>query len=71
MDLARSAAQELAGPGRVGQYLGVEADGDRIVTHLFECLDPAYVGWRWAVTVDPRFTGQDRNGQREPAAARP
>ena len=51
VDLARSAAEELAGPGQVGEHLGVEADGDRIVTHLFACLDPAYVGWRWAVTV--------------------
>jgi hypothetical protein len=22
-----------------------------VVTHLFACLNPAYVGWRWAVTV--------------------
>jgi len=51
VDLARSAAQEVAGPARVGQYLGAEAEGDRTVTHLFECLDPAYAGWRWAVTV--------------------
>jgi hypothetical protein len=51
VDLARSAAEETAGPARVGQYLGAEADGDRTVTHQFECLDPAYVGWRWAVTV--------------------
>jgi Protein of unknown function (DUF3027) len=51
VDLARSAAGELAGPGQVGDHLGVEADGDRVVTHLFACLDPAYAGWRWAVTV--------------------
>jgi hypothetical protein len=51
VDLARSAAEEAAGPGQVGQHLGVEADGDRICTHLFGCLDPAYAGWRWAVTV--------------------
>jgi Protein of unknown function (DUF3027) len=51
VDLARSAAEEMAGPALVGQYLGAEADGDRTVTHLFECLDPAYIGWRWAVTV--------------------
>jgi len=51
VDLARSAAEEVAGPARVGQYLGAEAEGDRTVTHLFECLDPAYAGWRWAVTV--------------------
>jgi hypothetical protein len=51
VDLARSAAIEVAGPDQVGQHLGVEADGDRVATHLFACLDPAYAGWRWAVTV--------------------
>ncbi len=51
VDLARTAAIELAGPDRVGPPAGIEAEGDRIVTHLFSCLDPAYAGWRWAVTV--------------------
>jgi hypothetical protein len=51
VDLARSAAEEDAGPGRVGGYLGARADGDRVVTHLFSAQDPAYVGWQWAVTV--------------------
>ncbi|HUA30515.1 MAG TPA: DUF3027 domain-containing protein [Streptosporangiaceae bacterium] len=41
----------MAGPGQVGEHLGVETEGDRVCTHLFSCLDPAYVGWRWAVTV--------------------
>ncbi len=50
-DLARSAAEELAGPGNVGVHVGVTADDERVVTHLFACLDPAYAGWRWAVTV--------------------
>ena len=27
------------------------AEGERVVTHLFACEDPAYAGWRWAVTV--------------------
>ncbi len=49
--LARQAAVELAGDGRVGDYLGAEAEAERVVTHLFACLDPAYRGWRWAVTV--------------------
>jgi len=49
--MARAAAEEVAGPGTVGAYAGLEADGDRVVTHLFDCLDPAYRGWRWAVTV--------------------
>jgi hypothetical protein len=51
VDLAKAAAEELAGAGQVGEHVGAESDGDRLVTHLFACLDPAYVGWRWAVTV--------------------
>jgi len=51
VELARSAAGEVAGPGQVGEHLGVQAEADRVVTHLFACLDPAYAGWRWAVTV--------------------
>lgn len=51
VDLARAAAEELAGPGQVGEHLGVVADGERVVTHRFACLSPAYVGWHWAVTV--------------------
>jgi len=39
------------GAAQVGDHLGVQADGERIVTHLFDCADPAYVGWTWAVTV--------------------
>lgn len=41
----------MAGPDRVGQHVGADTESDRIVTHLFECLDPAYEGWRWGVTV--------------------
>lgn len=52
VDLAREA---LTGAGisadAVGAHLGVETVADRVVTHLFECLDPAYAGWYWAVTV--------------------
>ena len=51
VDLARAALVEAAGADQVGEHLGVEAGGDRVVTHQFECLDPAYPGWRWAVTV--------------------
>jgi DUF3027 family protein len=51
VDLARAAAVAVALPGGVGGHLGLQAEGERVVTHLFECLDPAYVGWRWAVTV--------------------
>jgi Protein of unknown function (DUF3027) len=51
VDLARLAVEEDAGAGQVGEYVGIEIEGDRVVTHLFQCLSPAYVGWRWAVTV--------------------
>jgi hypothetical protein len=51
VDLARTAAEEVAGPQVVGSHLGAVAEGDRVVTHSFACHDPAYRGWRWAVTV--------------------
>ena len=51
VDLARAAAQEVAGTGQVGEHVGLDAEADRVVTHLFACLDPAYEGWRWAVTL--------------------
>jgi hypothetical protein len=51
VDLARAAAVAIVGPGRVGEHLEVLAEGERTVTHLFDCEDPAYDGWRWAVTV--------------------
>ncbi len=51
VELAREAAVEAAHPGQVGEYLGAVAEGDRVVTHLFESPEPGYRGWRWAVTV--------------------
>ena len=50
IDLARATACEAAG-GEVGDHLGVEGEGDRLVTHSFAALEPGYHGWRWAVTV--------------------
>ncbi|GAA5073062.1 hypothetical protein HNP84_009276 [Thermocatellispora tengchongensis] len=51
VDLARAAAEQIARPGEVGEHLGFEPEGDRVGTHYFACLDRAYRGWRWAVTV--------------------
>lgn len=54
VDLARAAAEDLADhprTGHVGDHLGAEVDGERLLTHSFECLNPAYRGWRWAVTL--------------------
>jgi len=51
VDLAREAAVDEAGVGQVGEYLGVVAEDERLVTHMFECLHPGYLGWHWAVTL--------------------
>ncbi|MET9829546.1 DUF3027 domain-containing protein [Streptomyces sp. NPDC006385] len=51
VDLARSAAEEAAAPGVVGEHAGLVSEGDRVVTHFFECKELGYRGWRWAVTV--------------------
>jgi hypothetical protein len=51
VDLARAALLQEAGATDVGEHLAAYADGDRVVTHLFACTRPGYVGWRWSVTV--------------------
>lgn len=51
VDLAREAAEHEAPWGTVGEHVGIEYDDERVATHYFACLDPAYVGWRWAATV--------------------
>ena len=50
VDEARAAA-ELEALGAVGEHVGVQADDERVATHLFRTLDPAYRGWCWAVTL--------------------
>src|SRR5438046_7355779 len=47
VDLARSAVTEED----PGAHLDAVPEGDRLVTHLFECRLSGYRGWRWAVTV--------------------
>jgi Protein of unknown function (DUF3027) len=51
VDLARAAVVEVVGAASVGEHLEVLAEDERVVTHVFDCADPAYLGWRWAVTV--------------------
>lgn len=51
VDLARAAAEQVAAPGHVGEHLGAEVEGERLVSHRFACLDKAYTGWHWVVTV--------------------
>jgi hypothetical protein len=47
VELARSAVTEE----EPGAHLEAVAEGERLVTHLFDCQLPGYRGWRWAVTV--------------------
>ncbi|HET6214038.1 MAG TPA: DUF3027 domain-containing protein [Micromonosporaceae bacterium] len=49
VELARSGVTEA--PEYVGRHVEAVAEGERTVTHLFECALPGYHGWRWAVTV--------------------
>lgn len=51
VDQAREAAVEHAKDFGVGEHIGVVAEGERVVTHLFDCPHPGYRGWRWAVTM--------------------
>ena len=51
VDVARSAAEDVAEPGSVGEHLGAASEGERVVTHTFACTSLAYRGWRWAVTI--------------------
>ena len=59
VDEARAALLEEVDAADVGDHLGHQIDGYRVITHLFECKRPGYVGWRWAVTVT-RATRQKR-----------
>ena len=51
VDAARAALLEETGPDTVGDHLGHVVEDTHVVTHLFACTLPGYVGWRWSVTV--------------------
>jgi hypothetical protein len=51
VDVARAALLEQAGAAAVGEHVAVALDDERVVTHLFECLLPGYLGWHWSVTI--------------------
>ncbi len=52
VDLARSAAVDEAGAAAlVGEHLGVDAEGERLVLHRFASAARAYRGWHWAVVL--------------------
>ncbi|MGC5615534.1 DUF3027 domain-containing protein [Georgenia sp. Z1491] len=51
VEVARSAAEDVAVGGHVGDHLGFELLADRVGTHYFASAVPGYLGWRWSVTV--------------------
>src|SRR3954468_16054284 len=51
VDAARAALLENVPAEDVGEHLGHLVEGERVVTHLFACERPGYVGWQWSVTV--------------------
>ena len=51
VDVARAALLLEVDEEAVGEHLGALAEGERVVTHLFDCRTAGYLGWRWSVTV--------------------
>ncbi|MGH3423358.1 MAG: DUF3027 domain-containing protein [Nocardioidaceae bacterium] len=51
VDVARGALLEVVDPAVVGEHLGARAEGERLVTHVFESTQAGYRGWHWSVTV--------------------
>ncbi len=50
-EVARQAVAQTSGSDRIGEHLRSQAEGERLVTHIFAAHEPGYVGWRWWVTV--------------------
>lgn len=51
IELAQVALGEITEPLSVGAHVASRLDGERLVTHLFDCNLAGYRGWRWAVTM--------------------
>ena len=51
VEAARAALLDDVDARDVGDHLGAVAEGERLATHLFDCVRPGYQGWRWSVTV--------------------
>lgn len=62
VELARTTAVEVGGAA-VGEHLGVSSDAvagsGPVATHAFASTDPAYVGWRWTVTLARAYHSTD------------
>jgi hypothetical protein len=51
VDDARAALLEAVDVDDVGDHLGHEVEGERVLSHQFDCRRPGYRGWRWSVVV--------------------
>jgi len=52
VDLARAAVLEVAEfPDAVGEHLGYDTEGQRLVSHYFAANLPGYPGWKWVATL--------------------
>jgi hypothetical protein len=51
VDVARAALLESVEPGDVGEHLGHQGEGERVVSHSFDCTRRGYRGWRWSVVL--------------------
>ncbi|WP_124054335.1 DUF3027 domain-containing protein [Arcanobacterium ihumii] len=49
--VSREALFEITQEKYIGEHAGLLQEGERVVTHVFECLMPGYRGWYWTVTV--------------------
>jgi hypothetical protein len=47
VDTARTAIEGITAASDIGRHLAAKSEGDRLVTHLFECRLPGYGGWQW------------------------
>lgn len=50
-NLAVQALQEITELETIGAFAGHEPHEDTVATLFFECLLPAYPGWKWAATL--------------------
>jgi hypothetical protein len=50
-DTARAALADIARPEDIGGHIAAKSEGERVVTHLFECRLRGYRGWQWFATL--------------------
>ena len=51
VDAARAALAADVPVSDIGEHLGHQEEGDRVLSHYFDCTRPGYTGWRWSVTI--------------------